>query len=165
MAPEHKVVLIGSTAVGKTSIINQFMYNTANPDHQPTIGIDFFSKHVKKGDISARMQIWDTAGQEKFQALIPSYIRNSTVAVLVFAINDLDTFTDLKKWHQKVLEVASPILMVVGNKVDLEADRVVTAESAEEYAGSINAKYIETSARVPINIDDLFIQIAQIPLP
>jgi Ras-related protein Rab-6A len=164
-APWHKVVLVGTTNVGKTSIINQFMYQTVSPDHSPTIGVDFFSKPVKDGNQTVRMQIWDTAGQERFHAIIPSYLRNSTVAVLVFAINDMDTFEDLHKWHQNVMDVGNPGLVVVGNKCDMDSDRRVPIETAQRYAESIGAIYLETSARVPKGIDILFLQIARMPLP
>lgn len=163
--PSHKVVLIGNTAVGKTSIINQFVYGTSSPEHQPTIGIDFFAKSVSDGTKTTRMQIWDTAGQEKFHALIPSYIRNSTVAVMVFDITSTASFEDVKKWHKTVDDIANPALVVVGNKVDLESERTVTIEQAKEYAQTINASYIETSARTPINVTELFEMIAKIPIP
>ena len=164
-APSHKVVFIGNTAVGKTSIINQFVYNTMNASHLPTVGIDFFCRTVRDGDKTVRLQIWDTAGQEKFHALIPSYIRTSTVAVLVFDITSEQSFEDLKRWHKTVDDIANPALVVVGNKVDLEQDRVVTEEQAIQYATSIHAPYIETSARTPINIPNLFEMIAKLPIP
>ena len=163
--PSHRVVFIGDTAVGKTSIINQYVYNTSSADHQPTVGIDFFCQAVRDGDRTIRMQIWDTAGQEKFHALIPSYIRNSTVAVLVFDITSQQSFEDLKKWHKTVSDIADPSLVVVGNKVDLESSRAVTDEQARQYADSIKAPYMETSARTPINIPELFTMIAKLPIP
>ena len=163
--PSHKVVFIGNTAVGKTSIISQFVYGTSSPEHQPTIGIDFLAKSVNDGTKTVRMQIWDTAGQEKFHALIPSYIRNSTVAVMVFDITSQTSFEDVKKWHRTVDDIANPTLVVVGNKVDLEDEREVTFEQANQYAQSINASYMETSARTPINITELFEMIAKIPIP
>lgn len=166
----HQVIFLGDTAVGKTSLISQSIYNTTNPDHQPTIGVDFFTKNMDIPDSNpprtVRMQIWDTAGQERFHAIIPSYIRNSTVVVLVFDITSLSSFNDLVKWHQTVVDIADPNIsfIVAGNKVDLEDNRNVPTEKAETYASSINAKYIETSARTPINIDELFLQIAKCPI-
>lgn len=163
--PSHKVVFIGDTAVGKTSIISQCMYNTSIAQHQPTIGIDYFAKTIKVGNDPVRMQIWDTAGQEKFHAIILSYLRDSTVAVLVFSLTSVTSFEDLKKWHTVVDNVASPVLVIVGNKADLDSERVVSTEDGEKYAHSLKAQYIETSARTPINIDELFQLIAAIPIP
>lgn len=166
----HQVIFLGDTAVGKTSIISQYIYNTSNPDHQPTIGVDFFSKNIdipgSNPPRTIRMQIWDTAGQERFHAIIPSYIRNSTVVVLVFDITSSNSFSDLVKWHQTVTNIADPNVsfIVAGNKVDLEDNRNVPTEKAESYANSIKAKYIETSARTPINIDELFLLIANCPI-
>ncbi|OHT12805.1 Ras family protein [Tritrichomonas foetus] len=160
----YKVVFIGDTAVGKTSIISQFVYNTSNPDHQPTIGIDFFAKNVEVGDQTVRMQIWDTAGQERFHSIIPSYIRSSSVAVIVYDITSSNSFTNLAKWHKIVTSITDPAIVIVGNKVDLETDRATPSEKAESYANSICAKYIETSARTPINISELFTMIAKIPI-
>lgn len=166
----HQVIFLGDTAVGKTSIISQYIYNTSNPDHQPTIGVDFFAKNIDIPDSNpprtVRMQIWDTAGQERFHAIIPSYIRSSTVVVLVFDITSLASFNSLSKWHQTVIDIADPKVsfIVVGNKVDLEDNREVTTEKAESYSSTIKAKYIETSARTPINIEDLFLLIAKCPI-
>jgi Ras-related protein Rab-6A len=164
MVAVHKVVVIGNTAVGKTSIINQFVYGTVSAQHQPTVGIDFFAKIVQVQDRPVRLQLWDTAGQERFHALIPSYIRNSTVALLIYDITNRATFDDLKQWHKMVADLATPALIVVGNKADLEADRTVPAEEARTYAESVSAPYFETSAITPLNIQELFTAVAQIPI-
>ena len=110
------------------------------------------------------MQIWDTAGQERFRSIIPSYIRNSTVAVLVYDITSQTSFSNLSKWKDSICNIANPALVIVGNKVDLEVGREISYEKAETYALSIGAKYIETSARTPININELFNLIAEIPV-
>jgi Ras-related protein Rab-6A len=164
MGAVHRVVVIGNTAVGKTSIINQVVYGTVSAQHQPTIGIDFFAKSVPVQDRSVRLQLWDTAGQERFHGLIPSYIRNSTVALLIYDITNRATFDDLKQWHKMVADLATPALIVVGNKADLEADRAVPAEEARTYAESVSAPYFETSAMTPLNIQELFTAVAQIPI-
>ncbi|KAK8893233.1 hypothetical protein M9Y10_021650 [Tritrichomonas musculus] len=165
MSVNHKIVFIGDSSVGKTSIINQYIYGSVTPDHQPTIGIDFFAKSLKIDNKSIRLQIWDTAGQEKFHSMIPMYIRTSTVAVLVYDITSKASFESLDKWLQTVFDHANPIIFIVGNKVDLQEQRAVTTEEGQKFADEHQAHFIETSARTPTNIHTLFTQIAQIELP
>jgi Ras-related protein Rab-6A len=160
----HKAVLIGDSAVGKTSILNQYLASSCSPDHQPTIGIDFFAKYFVNDDKTVRLQLWDTAGQEKFHALIPSYLRNSSIAILVYDMTQRSTFESLQKWHQTITNVANPALIVVANKLDLEADRQVAAEEGKKFATQIGADFIETSARVPININELFEMVIAVPM-
>ena len=160
---EHKVVLIGDSSVGKTAIINQFMYESIDENHQATVGIDFFAKTLERDGKTVKMQIWDTAGQEKFRALIPSYIRDSTVALFVYDITSEESFTNLERWYKLVNDIADPALVIVGNKTDLEDNREVTSDRLKQYAEEKNAKYIETSAKTPTNITELFDMVADIP--
>lgn len=165
MSINHKIVFIGDSSVGKTSIINQYIYGSVTPDHQPTIGIDFFAKSLKIQNQSVRLQIWDTAGQEKFHSMIPMYIRTSTVAVLVYDITSKASFESLDKWLKTVFDHANPIIFIVGNKLDLQEQRTVSTEEGQKFADEHEAHFIETSARTPTNILELFNQIAQIELP
>ena len=162
---QHKIVFIGNSAVGKTSIINQYTFGSSSEDHQPTVGIDFFAKAINVNGKQIRLQIWDTAGQEKFKSLIPSYVRSSTVAVFVFDITSRESFEELEKWYKMVIELASPSIIVVGNKSDLADERTVSTEEGQKYAESLSAQYIETSARTPSNIDELFMLAAQQKIP
>jgi small GTP-binding protein len=159
----HKVVFVGDSAVGKTAIIHQYIYGNAAAQHEPTIGIDFFAKTIKNPGQTLRLQIWDTAGQEKFHALIPSYIRNSTVVVLVYDINSQASFESLDRWYKMVLDLADPIVVVVGNKFDLQASRQVSAEDGRKFADDHNAQFFETSAITGDNITSVFEAIAKIP--
>ncbi|OHS96372.1 Ras family protein [Tritrichomonas foetus] len=160
----HKAVLIGDSAVGKTSIVNQYIFNSCSPEHQATIGINFFTKILTEGNTNIKLQIWDTAGQEKFHSLIPSYIRNSTVAILVYDITSRISFENLQKWHQIVINSSNPACIVVGNKLDLESERQIAYEEGQKFASQIKASFIETSARTPSNIQELFSQVAAIPI-
>ena len=161
----HKVIFVGDSAVGKTAIINQYIYGSACSEHQPTVGIDFFAKMIKNGNQSVRMQIWDTAGQEKFHSLIPSYVRNSTVAVFVYDITSRASFDNLDKWHKMVTDLADPALIVVGNKSDLESERAVSADDGRKFAEEHKAQFIETSARTKANVNELFTLVGQTPGP
>ena len=160
----HKIVLIGDSSVGKTSIINQFIYGSVDSEHQPTVAIDFFAKAMKIDNQTIRLQIWDTAGQEKFKSLIPSYIRTSTVAVLVYDITSKASFNNLDMWYKLVIDLANPKIFVVGNKIDLEDQRAVTAEEGKKFADQYQAEFFETSARAPTNITELFNTIARVKI-
>jgi Ras-related protein Rab-6A len=160
----HKAIFVGDSAVGKTSILSQYFMNSCLSDHQPTIGIDYFTKVITDGDKTICLQIWDTAGQEKFRALIPSYIRNSSVAILVYDITHRLSFENLQKWHQTITNISNPVLIVVGNKVDLEGEREVSAEEGQKFARTIGSDFIETSVRIPGTLDQLFAKLIAIPI-
>ena len=160
----HKVVFVGDSSVGKTSIISQLIYNSSTQDHTPTVGIDFFSKNITVGTDTIRVQIWDTAGQEQFHSLIPSYLRSSTVAVIVYDVTNQESFDHLDRWIKTVLDVANPALIIVGNKTDLEDGRVITTDEGSKFATANNAKFIETSARKHANIDELFQMVGEVPI-
>ena len=165
--PLHKVIFIGDSSVGKTSIITRFTHNAFNPSYSSTIGIDYFSKTITRKDAEntqIQLHIWDTAGQEKFRSLVPAYIRPSTVAILVYDITLRQSFEDIQQWHQMVLNCADPAFILVGNKVDLEAERAVTIEEGKKCASQMHAQFIETSATEPINIDELFDIVSNIPI-
>lgn len=160
---KFKIVLLGNLAVGKTSIINQFMYGTFDHMHQPTIGIDFLSQTMYLDDRTIRLQLWDTAGQERFRALIPSYIRDSSVAVIVYDVTNQQSFFEVDKWVEDVRNERGTdvIIMVAGNKIDLAEKRVVTLEEGDIKAASLNVIHIEVSAKTGVNVKTLFRKLAQ----
>lgn len=160
---KYKIVLLGNLAVGKTSIINQFMYGTFDHMHQPTIGIDFLSQTMYLDDRTIRLQLWDTAGQERFRALIPSYIRDSSVAVIVYDVTNRQSFMDIDKWVEDVRNERGTdvIIMVAGNKIDLADKRVVTLEEGDAKAADLNVMHIEVSAKAGVNVKTLFRRLAQ----
>lgn len=99
---KFKLVFLGEQSVGKTSLITRFMYDTFDNTYQATIGIDFLSKTMYLEDRTVRLQLWDTAGQERFRSLIPSYIRDSSVAVVVYDITSTASFANTSKWVDDV---------------------------------------------------------------
>ena len=159
---KHKLVFLGDIYVGKTSIINRFMYESFDNNYQATIGIDFLSKTLYLDDRTVRLQLWDTAGQERFRSLIPNYIRDSSVAVIVFDITNKQTFISCDKWVEDVKNERGndAVIVLVGNKIDKAEERCVTKEEAEAKARSLDAFYIETSAKTGDNVKQLFKQIA-----
>ncbi|KAF9063599.1 ras family-domain-containing protein [Rhodocollybia butyracea] len=157
-----KIVLLGDQSVGKTSLITRFMYDTFDNTYQATIGIDFLSKTMYLEDRTVRLQLWDTAGQERFRSLIPSYIRDSSVAIVVFDITNRQSFLSTTKWIDDVRSERGNdvIIVLVGNKADLSDKRQVTLEEATATATSLNIMFMETSAKAGHNVKSLFKKIA-----
>lgn len=163
---KYKLVFLGDQGVGKTSIITRFMYDTFDTSYQATIGIDFLSKTMYLEDRTVRLQLWDTAGQERFRSLIPSYIRDSSVAVVVYDITNRKSFANTTKWIEDVRAERGDdvVIMMVGNKTDLSERRQVSIEEAEKKAVADKVKCIETSAKGGYNIKILFRKLAtQLP--
>eukprot|EP00071_Canis_lupus_P016868 XP_013962232.2 ras-related protein Rab-6B [Canis lupus familiaris] len=148
--------------VGKTSLITRFMYDSFDNTYQATIGIDFLSKTMYLEDRTVRLQLWDTAGQERFRSLIPSYIRDSTVAVVVYDITNLNSFQQTSKWIDDVRTErgSDVIIMLVGNKTDLADKRQITIEEGEQRAKELSVMFIETSAKTGYNVKQLFRRVA-----
>lgn len=118
---KYKLVLLGEQSVGKTSIITRFMYDSFDTHYQATVGIDFLSKTIYLQDKTVRLQLWDTAGQERFRSLIPCYIRDSQVAIIVYDITNLASFELTTRWIEDVQRERGDqiIIVLVGNKVSI----------------------------------------------
>lgn len=159
---KYKLVFLGDQGVGKTSIITRFMYDSFDKNYQATIGIDFLSKTMYLEDRTVRLQLWDTAGQERFRSLIPSYIRDSSVAVIVYDITNRASFLNTSKWIEDVRnERASDVIIIlVGNKTDLSEKRQVSVEEGEDRANKESIMFIESSAKAGFNIKALFRKLA-----
>lgn len=159
---KYKLVFLGEQSVGKTSLITRFMYDSFDNMYQATIGIDFLSKTMYLEDRTVRLQLWDTAGQERFRSLIPSYIRDSSVAVVVYDISNAKSFQNTRKWIDDVrAERGNDVIIVlVGNKTDLNDKREVTTQQGEEEAKRYNLMFVETSAKMGHNVKPLFKKIA-----
>jgi len=157
-----KIVLLGDQSVGKTSLITRFMYDTFDNNYQATIGIDFLSKTLYLEDRTVRLQLWDTAGQERFRSLIPSYIRDSSVAIVVYDITNRASFLSTNKWIDDVRSERGNdvIIVLVGNKADLSDKRQVTHEEATSKGTELNIMFMETSAKAGHNVKGLFKKIA-----
>jgi len=159
---KYKLVFLGDESVGKTSIITRFMYDHFDDSYQATIGIDFLSKTMYLEDRVLRLQLWDTAGQERFRSLIPSYIRDSSVAIVVYDISNKTSFLNTHKWIEDVREERGDdvVIMLVGNKMDLSDHRQVTKTEGEEKASKMGVMFMETSAKSGDNIKALFRKVA-----
>ena len=156
-----KCVLLGETAVGKSSLINRFVSNTFNNDFKSTMVGYCSSKEInfEKYDRKINFEIWDTAGQEKYRALAKIFYQDSKITILVYDITRKDSFEALKNyWYKEVRDNSSQdvVLVLVGNKSDLYEYEEVTEEQAEEFAKSINAIYQQTSAANGSGVKELF---------
>mgnify|MGYP002034090586 FL=1 len=154
----YKVVLLGEGRVGKTSLVLRFCRDTFTEGQPPTIQASCLERALRLGDRTVNLVIWDTAGQERFHALGPIYYRDADAALLVFDITDTDSFKRIQGWVRELRKmVGSEILLTIaGNKLDLERQRVVSKQEAQEYAESCGALYHETSAKLGKGIDDVF---------
>lgn len=155
-----KVILIGNSAVGKTSILIQLYKNIFDKDTSPTIGTSFVTKIMNVGDRKVPLNIWDTAGQERFRSIIPMYMRGAVAAILVCATDSMDSVQSLDKWYQLTQEISvSPKFYVVLNKIDLEFN--FDAKIPEEWANNHGFKFFKTTAKEFDNINQLFLTIAE----
>lgn len=156
--------MILSTIRTAVPIENVLFRATTDMDvrYQATIGIDFLSKTMYLEDRTVRLQLWDTAGQERFRSLIPSYIRDSSVAVIVYDVTSRQSFINTQKWIDDVRAERGDdvIIVLVGNKTDLNEKRQVPAEEGEKKGKECKTIFIETSAKAGHNVKSLFRKIA-----
>jgi Ras-related protein Rab-7A len=162
-----KVIILGDSGVGKTSLMNQYVNKKFSNQYKATIGADFLTKEVTVDDRLVTMQIWDTAGQERFQSLGVAFYRGADSCVLVYDVNVAKTFENLDSWREEFLVQAGPRdpdnfpFVVLGNKVDLES-RVVSQKRAVAWcAVKGEIPYFETSAKEAINVEQAFQVIAR----
>ena len=152
------------------SIVQRALNGIFNEVNSSTLGAAYTSLLIYNGDKPiSRLQIWDTAGQEKFRGMTPMYYRGSDVAILVFSIDDLTSFKGIDVWYKSLQENVTNEqeethidIYLVGNKKDLEGMRTVSRESAEQKAKEMSAKYYEVSAKTGESIEDLFRTIARL---
>jgi len=163
-----KVIILGDSGVGKTSLMNQYVNKKFSNQYKATIGADFLTKEVMVDDRLVTMQIWDTAGQERFQSLGVAFYRGADCCVLVFDVNVAKTFENLDSWREEFLVQAGPKdpenfpFVVLGNKIDLENQRAVSQKRAQAWCQTKNGiPYYETSAKEAINVEQAFQVIAK----
>jgi len=154
---KFKLVILGDQSVGKSCIISRYVYDSFDPNSNPTIGVDFVVKSVYSGDNTYKIHFWDTAGQERFQSLIPSYIKDCQVAILVYDITSRKSFDNLTKWYNSIQNERGDdiILGILGNKMDLPNREVMTEEGLKKAEGW-KALFQECSAKTGENVSAFF---------
>ena len=157
-AQHFKLIFLGDQYVGKSSILNRFYQDKFEADYQATIGLDFHSKNVNIGGNTVRLLLYDTAGQEKFKSLIPMYIRDANIILVVYDITNKDSFIHTDHWvnETKDLKREDAIFVLVGNKIDLEENRVVSSKEAEDFATQKGFLFFEVSAKTGDHVEELF---------
>lgn len=159
----QKIIFIGDVNVGKTSIITSLLGKKISDDYEPSVGVDFFSQNIKFKEKQIKLQIWDTAGSEKFRSLIPNYIRGASLIFLVYDIVDKKTFDNLTEWIDFVNQIENTTMIIIGNKLDLEANRAVSFDEAKAFAEENKTDFYEVSAKTGQNLEQmLFMSLSQL---
>lgn len=161
--PIAKILIIGDPRVGKSCILAQFAENFYTPDTLMTIGIDCKTKKIKIDDTLMKLQIWDTAGQEKYKSITQNFYKNAMGVIMVFDLTDTKSFDNIQKWLGQVRANSSETvcLLLVGNKCDDKEYRAVSQEKINAFTADTGIPYIETSAKENINIQEAFEKIAR----
>ena len=153
-----KVLLLGNSNVGKSSLFLRFVDDIWNDTFVPTIGVDFKIKNLEIDEKKIKMQIWDTAGQERFKNIISSYYRGAHGILLIFDVTDKESFKNLSNWLIEIEKNGNKnvLKLLIGNKTDLEDKRVISYNQGKEFADTYGLKYIETSAKKNMNVKEAF---------
>ena len=153
-----KVLLIGNSNVGKSSLFLKFVDDIWNDTFVPTIGVDFKIKTFEIDTKKIKMQIWDTAGQERFKNIIASYYRGAHGILLLYDVTDKDSFKNLSNWLIEIEKNSSKnvIKVLIGNKTDLEDKRVISKNQGKDFADTYGLKFVETSVKKNINVKEAF---------
>jgi Ras-related protein Rab-2A len=163
-----KYIIIGDTGVGKSCLLLQFTDKRFQPVHDLTIGVEFGARMISLGGETAasptqiKLQIWDTAGQESFRSITRSYYRGAAGALLVYDLTRRDTFNHLSRWLEEARQHShsNMVIMLIGNKSDLDARRAVSTEEGRDFAERNGLIFMETSAKTSTNVEKAFIDTA-----
>ena len=153
-----KVLLIGNSGVGKSSLLLRFSDDTFTGNFMPTIGVDFKIRTLEVDGKTIKLQIWDTAGQERFKTITSSYYKGAHGIIVVYDVTDKESYKNIDTWMNEVEKHASDNVsrILVGNKSDLEDSRQVSTDEGKELADTYNIRFVETSAKESANVEEAF---------
>ena len=160
-----KIIIIGDSGVGKSCLSLRATKNVFDTMYSPTIGFEFMTFLIKVDGEPIKLQIWDTCGQEVYRSLISSFYNNSSLALVVYSIDNEDSFNNLEFWLNELKSKGNPDInvFIIGNKADLEDNRKISKEAAEEFAANNKIKlFLETSAKTGFNAQNIFIEAAKL---
>ena len=160
-----KIIVIGDSGVGKSCLTNKATKNIFEESYNATVGFEFFSFNIKMNEKIIKLQIWDTCGQELYRSLITNFYRNSSLAIMVYAINNKDSFDNIDVWLKELRTHSNPDAKVflIGNKIDLDTERKVLKEEGENYSNENKLNlFMESSAKTGFNAQKIFIEAAKI---
>ena len=160
-----KIIIIGDSGVGKSCLSLRATKNVFESLYSPTIGFEFMTFFIKVDKKPIKLQIWDTCGQEVYRSLISSFYNNSSLAIVVYSIDNEESFNNLEFWLNELKTKGNPDinLFLIGNKADLEDNRKVSKEAAQEFAENNKIKlFLETSAKTGFNAQNIFIEAAKL---
>lgn len=162
---QFKLVLLGESAVGKSSLVLRFVKGQFHDYQESTIGAAFLTQTVVLDDTTVKFEIWDTAGQERYHSLAPMYYRGAQAAIVVYDLTNKESFMRAKAWVKELQRQASPniVIALAGNKIDLANNnnkRAVVTEEADNYATENGLLFMETSAKTAMNVSEIFMAIA-----
>lgn len=160
---QFKLVLLGESSVGKSSLVLRFVKGQFHEFQESTIGAAFLTQTVQIDDTTVKFEIWDTAGQERYHSLAPMYYRGAQAAIVVYDISNKETFHKAQTWIKELQRQANPniVIALAGNKLDLANKRAVSYEEAKAYADESSLLFMETSAKTAANVMDIFTSIAK----
>lgn len=153
-----KILLIGNSGVGKSSLLLRFADDTFTDNFMPTIGVDFKIRTLEVDGKTIKLQIWDTAGQERFKTITSSYYKGAHGIIVVYDITDKESFKNIDTWMNEVEKHASDNVSRImwGNKCDLDDSRQVSTDEGKELADHYNIRFMETSAKESANVEEAF---------
>ena len=158
-----KYIIVGDSSVGKSNLLMKFAHNKFTEDYQATIGVEFGAKNIELEKNIYRIQIWDTAGQENFRSITRAYYKNSVCAMVVYDITSNDSFKHVQNWIEDIRNQSpkTVLIILVGNKIDLEDKRVISYDEGNEFAIKNGIIFGETSAKTGDGIEDIFMKSAR----
>ena len=158
-----KVVVVGSSGVGKTAVVRQLIDGKFTEEGQPTIGVEFKTYSLTADGDNIKLQIWDTAGQERFRSVSKAYFRNAVGAILVYDITNRSSFEELNNWLNDLNSLAAPnaCIVLIGNKSDLTEERQIDEAEADAFAQRYGLTRLETSAKDGTGVKEAFARLGE----